>query len=243
MIDHIDEQPAGSLRSRAVSEIRSRIQRREIPPEFVMSEAVVCAELGMSRAPVREALIVLAGAGWIDPMPRAGWQVRAMTLNEARDLLAVRAAILPLAIAAAARRAPHDEETVRALVAHLETEEASPSPEEHVVSTYRCLRRMARCSGNPEFDRSLEDILGRLVRYYLLDPVRSALQSQPLSLRSVVESVIDGCEQRAGEAASQFVALDAARMTGAIIDSELIQSMKLTPSASGREGANGVRRG
>jgi DNA-binding FadR family transcriptional regulator len=132
-----------------------------------------------------------------------------------------------------------------ALREHLEVEQDSPSAtDREVVSTYRCLRRIARSSANPEFDRCLEDVLARLVRYLLLDPVRAAGRTEALSLRAVVEAVLEGAEDVAREEARQYVALDAARLTGAIMDSELIRSVKLAPpTPTSIDGVPGVREG
>lgn len=223
-----EPEQTGSLRARAISEIRSRIQTGALAADHTFSEVTICEELGMSRAPVREALIALSSGGWLEPLPRAGWQVRALTLNEARNLMAVRAALAPAAAAAAARRAPHEDEAVAALQGYCDIQASDGPVDEAIVAMYRCLRRIARLSGNLEFDRCLEDVLSRLVRYYLLAPVREALRSESIPIHPVVAAVLAGDSDAAHDQMLGFVTRDQRRLTEAIIDSDLVQSVKLT---------------
>ena len=222
------------MRARAISEIRARMQTGELASDNTFSELMICEQLGMSRAPVREALIALSCGGWVEALPRAGWRVRALTLNEARDLLAVRAALAPAAAALAARRAPHDQEATDALQHYIDVEERRAAPDTSVnqliIDSYRCIRRIARLSGNLEFDRCLEDVLARLVRYYLLRPVSEAMQRHPISLVPVIQSVLDGDADAARDRMAAYASADQHRLTEAIIDSELIQSVRLASS-------------
>lgn len=233
-------EPAGSLRSLAISEIRGRIQRRELQPDETFSEVAMCEKLGMSRASIREALIVLATGGWVEALPRAGWQVKAMTLNEMRDLLTVRATLAPVAAAAAARRAPHEEEAVAALC-ECSVDGADQPVEDQVVATYRCFRRISRLSGNLEFDRCLEDVLARLVRYHLLAPVMEAIVATPVSLQPIADAVLDGRPDAARSATAAFVAADQARITEAIINSDLIRAVKIAAPGPLQPGSGGRR--
>lgn len=226
-----DIEPGGSLRSRAISEIRSRIQRRELAPDEMFPEVAMCEALGMSRAPVREALILLAAGGWVEALPRAGWQVRPMTLNEARDLLAVRSALLPPAAAAAARRVAREPEAAAALRDFADHRRHDVADDAGTIATYRSLRRIVRLSGNLEYDRCLEDVLARLVRYYLLDPVLEVSQATPPSLGALVSAVLAGDVEVARAHAVEYVSDDQAQLTEAIIDSDLIRSVKISAGA------------
>lgn len=229
----------GSMRIRAMSEIRTRIQHGGLSPDVTFSEVAMCEQLGMSRAPVREALITLAAGGWVEALPRAGWQVRPMTLNEARDLLAVRAALVPPAAATAARWASQHEDAVAGLVAFVADEEGLAG-EALVVAGYRCLRRISRLSRNLEFDRSLEDVLGRLIRYQLLEPVLDAYRASPVPLGPAVEAVVAGDRDRARDLVTEYAVRDQARLTEAIIDSDLIRSLRITVAAPTRGGDDDV---
>ncbi|MFC8826953.1 GntR family transcriptional regulator [Streptomyces sp. NPDC057137] len=221
---------SGSLRGRTISEIRRRIISADLAQDRTFSEAALADELGVGRAPVREALIVLSHSGWVDTLPRSGYRVKAMTLNELRDLFAVRLALEPQAAAAAARRAPHPEDAAAALLAHCDLEEqGTASAQDLVTGHYRFHRRIALLTGNAEFDRALRDVLLRTERYHLLDTVVRAANDEPLPHRPLADAVITGDGAAAAEAMSRLITQDQRRTIDAIIDSDLIRSVTLTP--------------
>lgn len=65
---------AGTVTSRQIvaEELRSRILDLTLPPGSPVPEKEVSAELGVSRTPVREALILLAQEGLVDVFPQVG---------------------------------------------------------------------------------------------------------------------------------------------------------------------------
>ena len=75
---------------------------------FLPGERIKAAELakrlGLSRAPVREALHVLAGQGLVELLPDKGAILRSMTLTDLIEIYEVSAPIASFGVAAAARR-------------------------------------------------------------------------------------------------------------------------------------------
>src|SRR5882757_2651772 len=71
-----------SLVDRAYREIRRRILDNEYPPAHQVLEHELAAELGMSRTPVREALIRLKNEKFIQIIPRHGMRVVPLSLAE-----------------------------------------------------------------------------------------------------------------------------------------------------------------
>ena len=65
-----------SLRNYVYNNITRMIQRGELKPGEKVSELFVCEKLGISRTPVREALIQLATDGILENSPRKGFIVR-----------------------------------------------------------------------------------------------------------------------------------------------------------------------
>jgi DNA-binding GntR family transcriptional regulator len=84
--------------------IRRRIIRGDYQPGQRLTEDALAEEYGVSRVPVREALRVLAGEGFIRTQPYYGVFVAELTSTEANDLLEVRGVLEPLAGALAAQR-------------------------------------------------------------------------------------------------------------------------------------------
>lgn len=81
-----------------------RIAQGELAAGDRIPEPMICEALGVSRTPVREALIQLASEGYLENLPRRGFRVRGISHESARELYEI---IGPLDGHAAALAAPH----------------------------------------------------------------------------------------------------------------------------------------
>lgn len=107
------ERRAAPLREQAVEEIRNSIVRGELAPGTRITEKSIEQRLGVSRTVVREALRQLESERLIRIQPGSGPVVAELTVDEARQLYEVRAA---LEAAAARLAAMHrDPAHIRAL--------------------------------------------------------------------------------------------------------------------------------
>ncbi len=93
-------------RDRVIDEIRKQIREGTLAGGDSISERTFSAAHGMSRVPVREALIHLEEKGLIRLVPGKGAFIRKFTLDEIRDLYEVRAVLEGQAALGAARVAP-----------------------------------------------------------------------------------------------------------------------------------------
>src|ERR1700704_141461 len=62
----------GNLHDEVVTILRDMIIQDELPPGTRIPESQLCAQLGISRTPLREAIRVLASEGLVKPLPRRG---------------------------------------------------------------------------------------------------------------------------------------------------------------------------
>lgn len=85
--------PAPSLKEMALSIIKEAVLAKKLEPEKMYTEAALTKEMGISRTPVREALIHLASRGMIVYHPRKGFKIRCMTEKDVRDLFELRLAL------------------------------------------------------------------------------------------------------------------------------------------------------
>ena len=69
---------------------RSRIMSGELAPGSMLSENELARRIGVSRTPVRAALLRLQGEGWITVYPRQGALVREIGAQEAADIFGAR---------------------------------------------------------------------------------------------------------------------------------------------------------
>lgn len=107
-----------NTRHRVFQELRSRIVSLNLPPGSPISENELSTRLGVSRTPIREAILLLAEEGLVEVFPKKGTfvtrldqeQVReAQFLREAVEIASLRSITFPL-----------DDEKVAALRANLE---------------------------------------------------------------------------------------------------------------------------
>lgn len=94
----------GTLTSRAYRELLRRILNLELAPGTSFSESEIAGELGLSKTPVREALVMLILFRFVSVQRRSGYVVAPITLREARDLFAVKSALEPEVAALAAEQ-------------------------------------------------------------------------------------------------------------------------------------------
>jgi len=81
---------------RVEQRIREGLLRGDYPPGAWLRQDDLAAELGVSKIPVREALQRLAAASLVTFEPNRGALVRPLTVGEAEEIFALRAAIEPV---------------------------------------------------------------------------------------------------------------------------------------------------
>jgi len=77
--------PKGKSSLRAYESIRQRILHLEIPPGADLDESMLVKSLGVSRTPVREALIRLSADGLVVLLPNRGARVASLEINNMRQ--------------------------------------------------------------------------------------------------------------------------------------------------------------
>lgn len=86
-----------SLAASAVSKLRAEIFSGEITAGSRLAEAAVAKRLGVSRVPVREALVLLEREGLVEFTPTGRAQVKALSPRDFEELYVLRLALEPLA--------------------------------------------------------------------------------------------------------------------------------------------------
>ncbi len=85
--------PAPSLKEMALATIKEAMFSKKLGQEMMYTEAALTNELGISRTPVREALIHLASRGLITYFPRKGFKIKLLTEKDAENLFELRLAL------------------------------------------------------------------------------------------------------------------------------------------------------
>jgi DNA-binding GntR family transcriptional regulator len=89
--------PAGlrqaTMGLRVYDAVRGAIVQLQLRPGYLLSEAELARQLGVSRQPVREAFIKLAEAGLVDVRPQRGTFVKLISIREVTNSRFIREAI------------------------------------------------------------------------------------------------------------------------------------------------------
>jgi DNA-binding GntR family transcriptional regulator len=101
--------------------VREQIVSGKLPVEQAIRQDALANQLGVSKIPLREALARLEQEGLLVGQANRGYFVRAMSSAEAEEIFALRLAIEPDAVAAAAVAAtPEDRAAAREALAGLD---------------------------------------------------------------------------------------------------------------------------
>ena len=95
---------ANSKTSILYQQIRDKIVYGELQPGAILTEAGLADEYGVSKAPVREALVLLGHEGLVEPMPRVGHVVASFTVQDVLETFHLRSVLEAEAAGLAAER-------------------------------------------------------------------------------------------------------------------------------------------
>lgn len=156
--DSVRRQVPSSLKDLAAQEIRRRVLNGDLRPGQKVDQDTLAEELGVSKVPVREALISLAHEGIVDQVARRGAFIAALSRDDIRDHYVVFGMVAGLAAERAATRLTDGE---LALLEELaERMEAGPDGPEQDSLNFEFHRIINRASDS----RRLISILGSLGR-------------------------------------------------------------------------------
>ena len=101
----LPRQGRGGTVQRVQDVIRDAIVRLELAPGSAIDKAALCAQLGVSRFPVSEALGRLAAEGFVEILPQRGTRVARIDMADCRQAMFIRRALEVEAMRAIAARA------------------------------------------------------------------------------------------------------------------------------------------
>ncbi len=117
-----------SLVQRVYESIMEAVDRDELRPGSRVIAAEIAQRLGLSRAPVREALAVLAGQGLVELLPDRGARLRPMTDRDLAGIYEVVGPVAALGIRGAAMKIGEGDNAARVAAALAAIEAAAKDP-------------------------------------------------------------------------------------------------------------------
>jgi DNA-binding GntR family transcriptional regulator len=189
----------------AYEEVRKRIVSGDFPMGSRLNEVRLASDLGVSRAPVREAVRRLAEEGLVTEQPHIGAVVREIDASSLIDLYNVRAAIEPLAIRLATRRRM-DTKPLRTLIRRMAA--AAESNDFSLVARHELEfhSTITESSGNRVLIQIFRGLQGQVLMGLALDDSgypnleEVAVEHEPL-----IEAIESGNEGRAAQLMQRHV--------------------------------------
>jgi DNA-binding GntR family transcriptional regulator len=163
-----DERRGVPLADRVFTALQRDIIEATVPPESILYEGALARQYGVSKAPVRVALKRLDLLGLLRAVPRVGYIVTSVGLNDLDEIFAMRLRLEPLAAGLAARRATDDELDSLEVLAHEPLELARRPAAERASALARSNtafhQSVARLSGSPRLERCIRGLADELER-------------------------------------------------------------------------------
>lgn len=155
----------GHLHTQAASDLRAKILSGELPPGARLREMQLCAQLGVSRTPIREAFRTLAAEGLVDLLPNRSVVVAELHAPDIEDLFQVFGTLEGLAAELACARITDAElaeigRMLGEMVDHHAQSERAP----YMKLNQQIHRRTVEIAGNPVLLATWQSLTPRVER-------------------------------------------------------------------------------
>jgi DNA-binding GntR family transcriptional regulator len=213
-------------------EIEERIATGLYRPGMRLDEQELAAEFGVSRTPIREALIQLAGAGLIDMRPRRGAIVAEVGPARLCEMFELMAEVEAMCGRLAARRI-NEQEQRELLEAHRACEAARDA---HDPDAYYRLnevfhQRIYTASHNGFLAEQANALHRRLRPYRRLQlRVRDRIESSYSEHQAVVDAILSGDGELAAERLREHVTVQGERFADLIASLALLKAEGAVPA-------------
>lgn len=179
-----------NLTEQAYQSVKRQLLNGSFPEGSKLTEEYLSTALGISKSPVREALMRLESEGLINIEARRGAYVRKFSADEVRDLYDVRA-LLEVHAVSTARITPQLLEQMAASIERTRLNLEAGNKLSHIEEDIHFHGLIATSTGNPEFGRILDNIqqkslLCRMATFYL------SATTTPASHQKIFTAMRDG---------------------------------------------------
>jgi DNA-binding GntR family transcriptional regulator len=179
--------------------LREDILSLALPPGAALSENDLAKSFGVSRTPVREALLRLADESLVEIVPKSGTTVSRIPYAKLAEAIVIRRALEEVAVRKAAERASKSQLTgLRAIIERQREADAADDAEAFHHADEALHAAIAEAAGYPGIW-----VLVRQVKFHV-DRFRRLTLPQQGRIPRVIEeheAVVDALERRDGEAA------------------------------------------
>lgn len=156
-----------SKKSEIYYAIRQAIISGEVQPGEILNEGTLGTQYGVSRTPVREALLMLTFEGLVSALPRAGYMVTHITVRDVHEAFHLREVLELEATRLAAQRITNEEIEVLEAYKIGIPYELNPAYNKEFHAT------IAKASGNRRLTELILQLIDEMERMLIYDPALS----------------------------------------------------------------------
>ena len=188
------------LRETVYEQLRAELINCKLAPGTEMREAELAARFEMSKSPVRDALMRLAREGLVITLPRQGYRVAPISLNDVLDMFHLRAALERACMERIVLRASDEE--LKALD-RFRKFDAAKWKGDFIAFNREFHRRIAELGGNARMRDQLHDLIDQLERAVQVS-VANTRAGDPQPLVNEHAAIIDALQARDRRAAQRL---------------------------------------
>lgn len=148
--------------------LHDEILHARLLPGATVLEAELAARFGVSKTPVREALRLLVQDGWVIVLPRRGYLVRPLGLDDLRDVFQLREMLEPGFAAEAAARVAAADAQITETVRRQRRAKGDLAVALQGAADFHV--RIAEMSGNARATRVIANLVDEVTRLHFLMP-------------------------------------------------------------------------
>lgn len=180
------------------------ILRARLLPGQTVLESELAAQFGVSKTPVREALRLLVQDGWVLVLPRKGYLIRPLGLDDLREVFQLREMLEPGFAGEAASRSTRrldDLESVHDAVKHQRSARGDLDLALDSAAAFHI--RIAAMGGNARAARIIENLVHEVTRlHYLMPHLESHINSQEEldAHDAIADAIVAGNQREAARA-------------------------------------------
>lgn len=182
--------------------LRNEIVSLHRKPGEPLSEKAISEQHGVSRTPVREAVLRLAAEGLVDVFPQSGTFVSLIPQSALPEAIVIRTGLEEKAARLAAERATRSQVmSVRAIVEHMRESEAGDDQERFHQADEQFHAAIADVAGYPGFWTLVQQVKLQVDRYRRLTlPQKGRMQRIIVEHQDIVDGIADHDPDRAAAA-------------------------------------------
>ncbi|MCB0328029.1 MAG: GntR family transcriptional regulator [Bdellovibrionales bacterium] len=193
-----------SLRDQIREEIRTRIINGELTESTGISEIELAKQLGVSRTPLREALITLEQEGFLEASPGKGFSVLPMNKSEYLNLVPIIGALEKLTLLACPKLSKEEAAELRDINAELLATDQLRDHKERITTRLRTdllwHEVLLERSTNDKALQLLRQLKAQWRRYeYIFWEYTDTTERSVREHEEIVKALLAGKSEKAGE--------------------------------------------